>query len=358
MDKAREFKLLVSCCRSAFRDAGGRNIGEIAKAMDWPRFLRLARFHRVQGLAWKSLSAQPAVPEEIARALAKDALAIAASNLVATTEARDLMSDFDEAGVPILFLKGLPLGILAYGNPALKSGIDIDLLVDSSDLDTAGELLSRRGYALVVSKRSGRQSLGRWHAIRKESLWVDPRSGTHIDLHTSVADNAMILPGVGLNSPDRLLDIGNGIALPTLGPRETFAYLAVHGASSAWFRLKWISDFAALLANASGSEIEDLYRRSLGLGAGRAPGQALLLADRLFATLQNNPALKAELLADRAIHRLYRAALKQLAGRSEPIEPTSTRLGTMRIHWTQFLLLPGLHFKISELARQARSALA
>jgi len=31
---------------------------------------------------------------------------------------------------------------------------------------------------------------------------------------------------------------------------------------------------------------------------------------------------------------------------------------TLRIHWTQFLLLPGMRFKLSELARQARSALA
>lgn len=358
MDKAREFRLLVSCCRSSFRGAGRYDIGELAEPIDWPLFLRLARFHRVQGLAWKCLSAQATMPSEIAQALAKDALAIAGSNLVAATEARNLMSDFDEANVPLLFLKGLPVGILAYGNPALKSGVDIDLLVDLADLDTAGELLRRRGYALVVPKLSRRQSLGRWHAIRKESLWVDPRSGTHVDLHTKVADNPMILPGVGLNSPARLLDIGNGISLPTLGPTETFAYLAVHGASSAWFRLKWISDFAALLANASGPEVQDLYRHSLDLGAGRAPGQALLLADRLFTALQNNAALKAELLADRAAHRLYRAALKQLAGRSEPIEPTSTRLGTMRIHWTQLLLLPGLDFKISELVRQARSAFA
>jgi hypothetical protein len=34
-------------------------------------------------------------------------------------------------------------------------------------------------------------------------------------------------------------------------------------------------------------------------------------------------------------------------------EPTGTRWGTLPIHTTQFLLQPGLGFKLSELRRQA-----
>jgi hypothetical protein len=131
-----------------------------------------------------------------------------------------------------------------------------------------------------------------------------------------------------------------------------FAYLAVHGAWSAWFRLKWICDFAGLLQGRTGEQIGRLYRRSLELGAGRASGQALLLADTLFDTLRDSPQLKAELLRNSPVRRLYQAALRLLT--REPREPTDSRLGSLPIRWTELFLLPGLGFKISELSGQVR----
>lgn len=158
-------------------------------------------------------------------------------------------------------------------------------------------------------------------------------------------------PSVGAHSPSQCVEVGNGIRLPTLADEELFAYLAVHGASSAWFRLKWISDFAGVLHRRSAEEIKHLYRRSRQLSAGRAAGQALLLADALFDTLENAPDLENELRSDRATHRLYRAALRLVTG--EPREPTDRRFGTLTIHWTQLLLLPGIAYKLSEFRRQA-----
>jgi len=331
----------------------------MSSTLDPARVVRLARFHRVQALVWNAIAALPDSPRSAFESLAADATEIAGANLRATAACAGLLAAFEQAGLRLLFLKGLPLGMLAYGSATLKSAVDIDLLVAPGELGEAAALIEGQGYRLVIPKaRPGGGALRRWHRIRKESLWAHPRSTVQLDLHTSVADNPRLIPSIGLSSPTRRVDVGNGVSLPALQPTETFAYLAVHGASSAWFRLKWISDFAALLAGASPDEIETLYRQSQELEAGRAPAQALLLADRLFGTLESHPSLRAELMGESAVRRLYRAALEQLAGRTEPVEPTSRRLGTLRIHWTQFLLLPGMRFKLSELARQARSALA
>jgi hypothetical protein len=358
VSQSREFAFVVKCCHSAFADAPAHDHSPEAEGLDWQRFLRLARFHRVQGLVWKGISAEKSqVPANVSEALAADATAIAATNLQVAVHCRTLLADFAQAQVPLLFLKGLALGALAYGSAALKSAVDVDLLIAPDALDRAADLLEDRGHILTIPK-GNRARLRQWHHIRKESVWVAPGSGVQIDLHTRVADNLKMIPAIGVHSPSRLVDVGNGIELQTLGPVETFAYLAVHGASSAWFRLKWICDFAGAFADKSPAELIELYRKSLQLGAGRAPAQALLLADRLFGTLANNPALKTELLRDPVSKLLYRAALRQLAGRSEPIEPTSRTFGTLRIHWTQFLLMPGLRFKGSELLRQARAPLA
>jgi hypothetical protein len=173
-----------------------------------------------------------------------------------------------------------------------------------------------------------------------------------VDLHSRAADNRRLLRGVGPLSPSQDLEVVGGVSLRTFALDELFAHLAVHGASSAWFRLKWISDFGGIVAPLPPDQVERLYRSSQRYRARRAAGQALLLADALFGSLAELPALRDELARDRAVDRLYRAALAQLLSHSEP---TAKPLGTWTIHWTQFLLLPGIGFQCSELTRQLRA---
>jgi hypothetical protein len=350
-----EFLLLVECCRGSFADVDQAE-AVLRTRVDWPRFLRLVRFHRVAGLAWHSLSAiRNQLPGDVASELSADATAIAQGNLHAAVECRDLLQAFEHAGIPLLFVKGLTLGALAYGSIAIKHGVDIDLLVPEPKLAEAADLLRGIGYRLAQPPTLRR--LQRWHHHRKESTWIhDGR--LPIDLHTRLADHPGLILSVGLGSPRQLVEIADGIVLPTFGREELFAYLSVHGASSAWFRLKWIADFAALLHSSSPAEIEVLYRRSQELGAGRAAAQALLLADAIFGSLDGLDPLRDRLTQDPASRWLFHSALTQLAGRIDPVEPTARPFGTLRIHLSQLPLLPGWRFPLSELVRQARAALA
>jgi hypothetical protein len=355
VETSPEFQLLAQCCRGAFAARRQEELPTELGAIEWPRFLRLARFHRVQGLAWASLAPRrDAVPPAIDEALAGDASEIAASNLRATNQCRELADSFGRAGIPLLFVKGLTLGALAYGNPALKMGWDIDLLIDPADLDRAAEVLDGLGYRLSTPRQL--RALRSWHARRKESVWSKD-SGLAVELHSRLADNPQLIPGITVASPAQSVEVATGIRLPTLATDELFAYLCVHGASSAWFRLKWISDLAAILDGLTQAGTERLHGRALELGAGRASGQALLLADCLFGTMGDSR-LRSELERDSRIGWLADSAFRQLADRAEPREPTAVPLGTWRIHLTQLLLKPGLRFKLGELVRQARDSLA
>ena len=345
-----EFRLALDCCRRNFVQMVDACV-VISADVDWPRFLRLVHFHRVEGLAWNALSTVE-MPHEMRKALSETASTIAAQSLQASAECRSLSERFERAGVSLLFLKGATLGVLAYGNPALKSAIDVDLLIDPNHLLRAAALLRSGGYELIAPRQSLKdQLLEAWHVDWKESVWAKTSPSLQIDLHTRTADNSRLTPSIGVHSSSQSIEIGSGIRLATLADEELFAYLAVHGASSAWFRLKWISDFAGFLCRRSADEIEQLYRGSQQLGAGRAAGQALLLADALFGTLEKASDLKGELRSDRATYWLYRAAFRLVTG--EPSEPTETRGGTFSIHWTQLLLLPGFGYKLSEVKRQA-----
>lgn len=342
-----EFQLAIECCRRSFRNAEPR---PVANKIDWPRFLDLVRFHRIEGLAHQALQNDRSTPGDIADSLADASRSIAAANLRAAVACRSLQETFAAQAVPLLFVKGLTLGTLAYGNPALKSAVDIDILIDTDDLNSAAACLRSRGFRLVAPSRS----LGRWHRSWKESVWRGDFD-LQIDLHTRLADNPRLLSGITVHGTSQQVEVGSGITLPTLADGELFAYLAVHGASAGWFRLKWISDFAAFLSGRSPSDVLNWHDRSQSLGAGRAAGQALLIADTLFHTLQDLPELSQRLRNDRALSHLSRVALS-LLGRN-PEEPTERLFGTLPIHLSQLSLQSGAGFKLSQIRQQARQLL-
>lgn len=349
----QEFQLAVQCCRWAFAPRGSAPAEHVSVDFDWSFFARLLRRHRVQALVWDCLKTlQIPLPQPACDTIAGDAGQTVANNLRIARECSQLMQGFSSAGIPLMFLKGLSLGALVYRNPFLKAGWDIDLLVPEEQVTAAANLLRAAGYRLVSPPAADTERLVEWHRRRKESEWHKPQGDFHVELHTRLADSLRLIPSIGLDSPAQSVTIASGIVLPTLQLEPLFAYLCVHGASSAWFRLKWISDFAGLLDGRSIGEIERLYEESQRLGAGRSAAQALLLADELFGTIAGSQ-LHERLNSDRANRLLARAALAQLAGPSLA-EPTERRFGTATIHLSQLLLLPGPGYMLGELRRQIR----
>ncbi len=352
--KTTEFTLAVECCRWAFADGDPGQIETLARQVDWRRFTQIARRHRVQGLVWNCLrSLSISVPDDVSSFLSGEAAAIAERNLRAIRQSARLLEAFAGAGLPLIFVKGLTLGRLVYSEPLAKMSVDVDVLTAPDGASAAAAQLLGLGYRLVLPQgQPDSARLENWHRRRKESVWRSP-DGVQLDLHTRLADSPDLLPGIGIGSPTRAVEVAPGVRLPTLALEPLFAYLCVHGASSAWFRLKWVTDLAGLLVSSTPDQIERLYERSVASGAGRSAAQALLLSDRIYATLRDSR-LRAELARSPVNRWLADAAWSKLTSDSEP---TDAFLGTATIHLTQFFLLPGAGFKQRELWRQASNAL-
>ncbi len=346
-----ELDLLVAACRWTF--GGDREAPvEPSNRIDWARLLALASRHRVEALAWNCLNqADLPIPPGIADEFALRAAGIVDRNLRTAMECTRLNKAFGDAGIDLLFVKGLTLGALGYASPFLKMGWDIDLLVAPDRIADATALLASLGYLprVPASPRTSAHIFD-WHQRHKESAWEKAKGEFHLDLHGRLADHPHLIPSLGMSSPRQSVAIASGIELPTLAADVLFAYLCVHGASSAWFRLKWITDLAALIHRASPDEIDRLYRRSQELGAGRAAGQALMLADRLYQPGLSEK-LRATLVRDRAVTWLANAAMAQLRSFREP---TERWLGTLTIHGSQLFLQPGVRPALGELRRQIR----
>ena len=119
-----EFRLAAACAMWPPSDRRTEAIGAAAAGpLDWPRFLRVAQRHRVLGLAHQGLTeARLAVPPEIRREIGARAATLVRENLAMAAEALRLQRLFDEAHLPVLFVKGSSLAMLAFGNLGLSGG--------------------------------------------------------------------------------------------------------------------------------------------------------------------------------------------------------------------------------------------
>jgi hypothetical protein len=347
-----EFDLAAACCRwppSPERDEAVRRAADAVS--DWPRFLQVVRRHRIEGLAHDGLARAGVAPAAaVADELREAATAIAAENLRYAAEARRLSRALEEAGIVVLFLKGLTLNILAYNTLGIKKSADLDLVVEPASLERAIDLMEALDYACVTpALGASREEILAFAARAKDIMWV--RGGLAVEIHHGFVDSPLMLPGISVASPRQMVRIAPGVDLPTLAKDELFAYLCVHGATHAWSRLKWIADVAALLAGESEAEIARLHRRAVEMGAGRATAQALLLSAELFA-LPLGAGLRRELESDRAVRYLARAAVTTMLQGDAVTELDDLAFGTAAIHFSHFRLMPGWRYKAAELRRK------
>jgi hypothetical protein len=345
-----EFTLAAACCRAPgeARDAAVRSA---SADVDWGGFERMARRHRIEGLAHAALTSAGIVPRPAtAEALRGAAGDIVRAGLEIAAETARLQGLFDAASIANLVLKGATLDILAWGRIGLKQAWDIDLLVAVEEAARARMILQREGYALEVPADGAPEAFETWLAVAKEAVFRHPVLGHVVELHWRLADVASLLPGLSVGSPPQSVSLSPTRSLRTLADDELFAYLCVHGTSHAWSRLKWLADLGAMLARRGEADRERLYRRAIELQAGRCPVVALLLCERLLH-LPLPSGCASEIRADRKAARLVRVALGALTG-GDGAEVVARPLASERILLSHFLFADGWRFRLAEWRRQ------
>jgi hypothetical protein len=353
---SREFLLAAACCRWPPSPERNEAVARAAEGpIDWDRFLRTVRRHRVEGLAASALTVvETDAPDEVRRELVGEARLIARANLLYAAEAARLRRRFEEAGISVFFLKGLTLDVLAYGSLGIKKSRDIDVAVAPEKVEAACAILAQLGYRRIdPAPELPIEQFRIWMRLNKETNWLNDQGGIVVEIHNALVDNPRLLTVVNLASPRQEVTIAPGIYLPTLQKDELFSYLCVHGAMHGWARLKWLADLSALLKDDTPSEIERLHSESLKLMVGRCSAQALLLCADVLA-LPLPATMRAQLRRNSANRRLVRLALRVMEGQREK-ELDDTLWGTIPIHLSHLALAPGWRSVAAELRRKLRS---
>ncbi len=320
-----------------------------ADGVDWDRFLRVVTRQRVPGLAHAALrTAGVAPPPEVEAQLTRAAQGVAARALALAAEALRLQALLEAEAAPALFIKGAAMAQLAYGALALKHCRDIDVLVAPADAERAFGVLAREGYTPIQPKgpltAAQRRLVFRLH---KDVELYHPGRRLNVELHWRLIDNPMLLRSVNAASPSQQVTVLNG-RLATLADPQLFAYLATHGATHCWFRLKWLADLNAWLTGKSDDQVTSFYACAEALGVESCAGQALLLCRRLLG--YRIPAALEGRLAGRKLRRLVRAALDAMVGPDGETELVRRPFGPFRLLAPQFARGRGVRFFLAQCA--------
>lgn len=350
-----EFRFLMLCLRFPWTgDTLATIRGGAPQVADWSRLLRIAARHRVAGLLYRACrQAGVMMPVEVKRELEQTTAAQTRQTMTFAFESARLERLFRDAGIDVIFLKGVALTLLAYGDLSLRHAKDIDLLIALEDAEAVSALLSGAGYAPRF-RREGMSpdQYALWLRHSKGMEWWHGSTGVEIEVHWRLTDMPSLLPDALASDERQSVAIGGGMTLTTLDRDHLFAFLCVHGASHGWSRLKWLADIYALLPQDEPEERLRLYRRAVELGAARPAGQALLLCRELLG-MPIEARLLAELEGDVALTLLTKAALITIRRGGSEREIYDQPFGTSFIYLSRFLLGDGWGFLLSEARQRA-----
>jgi len=225
------------------------------------------------------------------------------------------------AGIPCLEFKGGPkLSRKLYGDIALRTYRDMDLMVPAEHFFDAEALLIREGWKSEVHPIW--KSAPHYRALAHYALWDShftcPQDGSMLELHTRFERHSE--PRYEKIWWDAMKDAPE----QGISPAE-FLYLVQHGTKHLWKRTKWLGDIAAIL-----DRWPEIVNEALPLA------QEL----RLFPALAPLSTLLLELygqgfeLTDSAKHpsqdqRFYALYLTALRSPNSQLDTT----GELSIHW-------------------------
>ena len=123
----------------------------LASALDWEYLYQLSGRHSLVPLVYHRLKqiGSDFVPAGYWQRFKSGYQANVARSIVLTNELLSLTRELQMNHIDSLPFKGPALGALAYGNPALRCFIDLDIIVRSQDVTATRKILLARGYQLA-----------------------------------------------------------------------------------------------------------------------------------------------------------------------------------------------------------------
>ena len=233
----------VLVARLASRTVGAEELTSVP--VDWPRLLEIAARERCASLIWlrNAAAIRVAAPADVAARWRGRTLAVGAAAREQVAELGEIVGVLDHVGVTPVVLKGLPLGVMLYGDVAARPVNDVDLFIPIAQREAAHEELCSAGF---------RHRYGHSPA---EGAYDRVRDGrrTVVEVHSSLLD-AEMLAHLQLPAPEGILvDLEGVRVFAQHGPLLPL-FLAMHAAKHTDVPLLWWVDLATVWRGQSAAQ--------------------------------------------------------------------------------------------------------
>ena len=285
---AKEWNLLCLC---ASPSSSNREIAEQLTAdLDWNVLLELGEEHGVLGILTSrlQLAGFHGIPLSAREKLQVRMRAQHLFTLSMTAELFRILQDFSFSGIDCILVKGPLLSLLAYGDPAVRSYVDLDLLVRHADILAASRRMVDLGFEPdipVTVIEAGK--------IPGEYLFRRPGTSRIVELHTERTFRyyPRSMPLQALFDRQRRITL-DGREIPALSLEDEFVLIVIHGCKHFWERLMWVADISAMVASHPEFDWKRLRQSSEEIGAERMMRVALQLGETLLKVPVPDPMAK------------------------------------------------------------------
>ncbi len=275
---AKEWELLQLCASPGSSNA---LIAHSAAAdLDWNVLLELGEEHGVLGILALRLQQSGFADVSLASREKLQARMRAQHlfTLSMTAELFRILQDFSAHGMDAVLVKGPLVSLLAYGDPAVRSYVDLDLLVRHRDILAASRRMIELGFDTDIP-------LNVIESGKVPGEYLFKRLGTSqiVELHTERTFRyyPRPMPLEALLARQRLVRL-DGREIPTLSLEDEFVLNSIHGAKHFWERLMWVADVAAIVARHPEIDWYRTRQAAEEVGAARMLRVALQLAETIL----------------------------------------------------------------------------
>ncbi|MGH7916072.1 MAG: nucleotidyltransferase domain-containing protein, partial [Candidatus Binataceae bacterium] len=212
---------------------------------DWNWFAQAVKCHQVAPQATSHISALGIANDDPAlAALVRSCQVNLLRNLVHLQELKRIAAAFNNAGIPLIAVKGPVLALLAYGDPLFRVFADLDLLVRERDLERIAAPLGALDYR---SENYNLTAIHSGHFNIVEAEFRNPETAVMVDLHWRLSPRHYAFGPDGDKVFERAIAVDlEGAPVFALTPEDLIIYLCVHASRHGWPSLSQVCDVARL----------------------------------------------------------------------------------------------------------------
>ena len=281
-----EFKLLLSCTKL---HAGESEISldkfVLHESLNEGLLIELIDRHAIAPLVYRNLKSFKGVSDRLIndirlRVQQNQLISLSAMSMIVR-----LQKKMDELQLRGLFLKGIPLASIYYGDLALRESMDIDLWVEKRGFDIMSDYLRSIGYHSNLDLKKLNKAQIK-HKFRTDHHLLfstnSPGLPPVIEMHWKIKDRF----GSFTFDPENDFELTTqheiaGVNVSVFDHIDNFLYLCTHGCEHAWYRLKWLFDLPQLMSTINYNWTE-VQKRAIKLNCEDQVRLTFLLLNKLL----------------------------------------------------------------------------